>query len=432
MSERYTRLFTLPKDCYVRHAPVLVEAGALLKDNENGQVIGQLKILNLQDKPIKATTVAFLPFDTAGKVLGQEFEFQYLDLNTKINQTFGEKTPVKFPDSTTRAFLPAVMEVIFEDNSKWKVAPNEVWDPLPKQETLESAFSNPILKIQYQKETTSNSTFCPQDLGEIWRCSCGAVNPSSNGICRACRVSKTNVFDNYDSEHLRNNYEKQEKEEEEHKKQEITHKKKRNLKIALCAGISTIVLIIVLITSLVIVPLIQTQQKYNTALSYASNGEYSQAISIFEELGSYKESETNLANCRFAYLLENGDYAEAIISLIEKISHMTPQDVEQNDIDNLVTVLSVAFEEYLKDESCGIIYKIEYYNSGTALVYCSNMGEGRMTMLSDSAKESIIWMIGITPEEKGNSYLIADGDLITTIKFETNSQGQLVISSIES
>lgn len=61
MSERYSKLFTLPPNLYSEGAPVVIAAGALLKDNETGKVLAQLKIQNISDKPIKAVTVKLAP-----------------------------------------------------------------------------------------------------------------------------------------------------------------------------------------------------------------------------------------------------------------------------------------------------------------------------------------------------------------------------------
>lgn len=323
MEERYTRLFTLPKNCYVPGAPVLVEAGALLKDNAENKVIAQLKILNLQNKALKAVTVAFLPFDTTGKVLGKDFDYQYLDLNTKKNQTFGERTPVEFPDATTRAFLPAVMEVIFEDNSQWKVAPDDVWNPLPKQEPLDSALSNPILKLQYQKETTSEAAFRPEDLGEIWRCTCGAVNPSSNGNCRVCRVSKSEFFSNLSSEKLNEKIAQQESRKEEQKKHIIQQKKKRNRIFAFCGITAGFIAVAVVVAVTIVNPMI----RYHQAVSFMENEQYAEAIAAFEKMENYRDAPEKLNECislqeeterkanydQALELMETGDYSNAIL-----------------------------------------------------------------------------------------------------------------------
>ena len=79
MSERFSKLFTLPENLYCPGAPVMIAAGAIQKDNETGRVLGQLKLKNIQDRSIKAVKVAVSPFDTAGKPLGGPIEHQYLE-----------------------------------------------------------------------------------------------------------------------------------------------------------------------------------------------------------------------------------------------------------------------------------------------------------------------------------------------------------------
>ena len=117
MNERYSKLFALPQNLYSEGAPVLIAAGALLKDNEIGKVLAQLKIQNISGKPIKAATVKLAPADTTGKPLGDEIQHQYLDLNAGRDADFGQKTPVSFPDASTRGFVVSVSEVIFADNT---------------------------------------------------------------------------------------------------------------------------------------------------------------------------------------------------------------------------------------------------------------------------------------------------------------------------
>ena len=50
MSERFTRFFALPEALYAEGSPLLIEAGALLRDSQNGRLIAQLKLKNLQSK----------------------------------------------------------------------------------------------------------------------------------------------------------------------------------------------------------------------------------------------------------------------------------------------------------------------------------------------------------------------------------------------
>ena len=70
MGETYTRLYSLPERLYTMGAPVVVAAGALLKDNRNGNIIVQLKIQNIYNKTIKAVTVKVASMDTKKQNIG--------------------------------------------------------------------------------------------------------------------------------------------------------------------------------------------------------------------------------------------------------------------------------------------------------------------------------------------------------------------------
>ena len=65
MAERYSRLFTLPENLYTEGSPVIIAAGALLKDNQTGKVLAQLKLRSITEKDIQAVKVRLNLFDTA-------------------------------------------------------------------------------------------------------------------------------------------------------------------------------------------------------------------------------------------------------------------------------------------------------------------------------------------------------------------------------
>ena len=87
MSERYSRLFSLPENLYAEGAPVVIAAGALLKDNQADKIVAQLKMRNISQKSIKAVTVCIHPLDTVGNSLGEEIEsLQNMIFSTKARQ----------------------------------------------------------------------------------------------------------------------------------------------------------------------------------------------------------------------------------------------------------------------------------------------------------------------------------------------------------
>lgn len=50
MNERFTSLFRIPDNLYSTGSPVIIIAGALLKDNQTGHMLTQIKIKNISDK----------------------------------------------------------------------------------------------------------------------------------------------------------------------------------------------------------------------------------------------------------------------------------------------------------------------------------------------------------------------------------------------
>ena len=104
MAERYIRLYSLPENQYTAGAPVLIAAGALLKDNQTGKALAQIKFKSISEKQIKAVKVGISAFDVSGKELEGVSEYQYLDLNVGRNAEFGQKQAVTLPDAVTRSF----------------------------------------------------------------------------------------------------------------------------------------------------------------------------------------------------------------------------------------------------------------------------------------------------------------------------------------
>ena len=186
MSERYARLFSLPEDLYSVGAPVVIAAGALLKDNQTGKVLAQLKIQNINDKAIKAATVSIAPLDTIGKPLGEAVSYQYLDLNAGRDAEFGQKTPIAFPDASTRAFNVSVSEVIFSDNTVW-TASDMPWEPLSAPVPLEHAFDDRELVTQYRIKYGEDCKCIFKREKNLWRCACGALNHENERFCHKCR-----------------------------------------------------------------------------------------------------------------------------------------------------------------------------------------------------------------------------------------------------
>ena len=112
MSERFTTLYRTPGNLYIAGSPVIISAGALLKDNQTGKVLAQLKLKSISDKRIKAVKIRILAFDVMGASVGDAVEHQYLDLNVKRNYEFGSKEAVTLASDTTRSFRAQISNVV--------------------------------------------------------------------------------------------------------------------------------------------------------------------------------------------------------------------------------------------------------------------------------------------------------------------------------
>lgn len=119
MSERYLRLFSLPQNIGQAGSPVLISAGALLKDNSTGKVLVQLKFRNISEKSIKSVKIKVNAYDTAGCELKGIDAFSYLDLALGRDKEFGNQTPIMLPDKTTRAFSVEILSVAFMDGTAY-------------------------------------------------------------------------------------------------------------------------------------------------------------------------------------------------------------------------------------------------------------------------------------------------------------------------
>lgn len=185
MSERYARLFALPENLYQPDSPVMILAGALLKDNQTGGILALMKFKNVGTKPIRGLKVRFFPQDLTGIDLDQPLEHQYLDLNAARDGEFGQKEPVAFPNAITRAFRVEVYQVVFADGTLWNQEQNQ-WAPMPPLQALETALGDKELCKEYQILYGANCRVMPQEDKGLWRCTCGAWNMESEANCHAC------------------------------------------------------------------------------------------------------------------------------------------------------------------------------------------------------------------------------------------------------
>ena len=139
MAERYTRLYSLQENLYQEGSPILISAGALLKDNSTGKLLVQLKFRNISNYVINAVKVKINAFDPAGTELKGIESFSYLDLSVEEDGEFGQQKPLPLPDVTTRSFSVEILYVTYsggccvpKENAATRPASQDVMEMVQK------------------------------------------------------------------------------------------------------------------------------------------------------------------------------------------------------------------------------------------------------------------------------------------------------------
>lgn len=282
MSERYSNVFTLQQNLYAVGSPVVIAAGTLLKDNQTGRIVAQLKLRSISNNIIKAVKVKLDLFDTAGNPITEPVMYDYLDLSASRDTEFGQKTPVLVSDNKARSYKVAVTEVVFADKSVW-TANDELWEALSKPSLLPIDDSE-LLK-QYQMRFGCNCKYNVMEEKDLWHCACGTWNHKGEE-CHVCRNSFSALLDVDMAELTEAKEERlaaEEKQNAINKQKAATKKKKR---IAICV-IAAIILLSCTIATQIITssPAYIAKKTIKEGFEYYQSKEYSKAFSTWQKVG---------------------------------------------------------------------------------------------------------------------------------------------------
>ena len=315
MGETYARLYSLPERLYTMGAPVVVAAGALLKDNRNGNIIVQLKIQNICSKTIKAVTVKITSIDTVGRTLGEETEYQYLDLNVKRNEFLGQQVPIIVPNEQTRSYSVKVTEAAFDDNTVW--VGNEIWEPLEKPDPIEKKIANGELARQYRIKYGKNSKYLLKQDRDLWFCTCGAINHESELSCCSCHIDRKKL-EELDVDALKKECDarlEDERKERERKQAEAAVEAKKKQKKIKMIVVGVAAAVAVTAVGVVIKDNLNKKKLYNQGLALLEDGEYDDSIALLESLNGYKDSKEQIIYAEYQKAVKyekSGEYEEAL------------------------------------------------------------------------------------------------------------------------
>lgn len=200
----FVKIFSLGKNLYAPGYPVVIEAGALFRNNETGKLHFQLKFLNISDKTVVSLKTTIILMDSMGREIYRAPK-QYDDLCAAPNGTFGEKMPVFLKLNTVRQFAVGVEEVCFSDNTLWYAKGDEKVVSMPDPAPLSVKFPSSEASAQFRRTLCMQARFVPFVFEDLWVCSCGTINKNTRKTCSACGADCEKMLA-ADNDTLKNQY----------------------------------------------------------------------------------------------------------------------------------------------------------------------------------------------------------------------------------
>lgn len=462
MSERYTKLFSLPKNLYAEGSPVIIEAGVLTLDNNTNRVFVQLKFRNISDKEIKALSVTLKAYYVTGKEASEPLKYQYLDFCCNIDEEFGAKTPVLLHDNTVRSFSVHVDEVVYADNTVGEVN-LDYSESVPEQHLLcKTDGWNNDTASEFKKLTNDKCVYAVCEYKDLWLCSCGCANSLvRDKRCRRCGCARDflkSITPEKAQAHIYNNaaakmqlnsvtdYDKAialfnsirgwkdaddkakecKKLREELKqtiaKKEGIRRKKQIKKIVITVSIFCVCIILGVVTKKAIIP----AAKYHKADNLISEQKYDEAEIIFDSLDSFMDSKIKKAECQkekryqtAQKALSEGkllDACRAFISLneykdsknkIEEIYQAAQKKEEEKKFEEALAIYSVlkdcdGYKNCITKISDLLLSNGELINVGDSIAFGKYEQDNDLT----NGKEDINWKV--IAKEKNKILVISE------------------------
>lgn len=290
MNNRFKRVKLYDNFKFCPTCPVDVLKGAIYIDSLTNKAVFQLKLVNMQDKIIKAIFVQIKGSNDLGELIENK-EYTYLDLNIHKGQEFGTEELKELDNYTIRNIDVTINKVIYINNEVWKNKKNATYYRV----NLKKIDKN-LLFIANEKADKQrlqlNNIYYPTESENYWICICGAYNSNSSEKCYKCNCLKDVVFNKYSKDILEEDLIAHNKKEKE--KKELKSKKIKVLK-KICLALMLIIVIFFIIFYFRDIEY-KKLFKYNEAIDKYNSKHFDEAITLFTDLKNYKDSNNYLEN----------------------------------------------------------------------------------------------------------------------------------------
>lgn len=325
---KYQELYRLPNNLYAQGCPVLIEVAVLQKELESGTVFVQLKFRNVSEYNVNSIKVLIQGYGPNGKDIVSEKEFYYLDLNEPHYAVFGQDIPVILNDTIIRKFSVCVNEVVVSDGTIWE-SDEYITSTMPNEVVEREKNYLSLIKLypKYSKlKTGSKLLYLAEEfekLGDYKNSDQYSDECSEKGIALEIKFNEHLLYSyNKSSEciELLDKFSKLTKkyENNENVKQFKSKAQQQADKLAKRARkrkitVITIISIILALTALIIINF--SNIEYILAGKLLEAKQYENAISLYSELGDFKDSADKVKQSNYLWgcdLLNEKEYDSAV------------------------------------------------------------------------------------------------------------------------
>ena len=341
---RYKILKTKIHEEWLRDCPIKIEKSQLLLDTNTNQIILQVKMFNLSNKFIRSVYLEINGFDDAMDPVSKLKEVNYLLVNAMPQSSFGDRQPVLL-DSKIANVEIIIRKVVFDDDTVWRNAENNIGIILPKQRPINSndKYYRQIMNDFSKKGAIPNYWY--ENAPDYWRCSCGQANNNEHFKCCYCNIEEEWLKKHLNLDYLElanNEFEKSFKMAEELKRKKIKEEEKiqrekeriqkensrlnakKKIKVIALSSLAIIVAFIFLYNAF------PMNQDYVEAMKYMKKENYRDAISYFEIADGYRNSEKQMKICNYKIAMnymKNKNYGDAILYFINADDYKNSVDM---------------------------------------------------------------------------------------------------------
>lgn len=135
MIQNYTSFGSIPENLLEPGAPVVIKAGNLVRDQENGAVYAQLKMQNVSLKVIAGAVLEIYP---TGADISVPCELSSLAVPSAA--VFGEQMMFPLPVENAESFSVRIAFVSFSDGTVWHSMSSAPWEPASAAQLDEALF----------------------------------------------------------------------------------------------------------------------------------------------------------------------------------------------------------------------------------------------------------------------------------------------------